>query len=138
MNGSLGRNRGSRRHLVLLAAVVLPAATLLGCAAQERDASPPRQTTTGDPGRGAELISHYGCGTCHEVPGVSGADGLVGPPLDHFSRRGYIAGMLPNSATNLQRWIENPQRIVPGNAMPYLGVTHRDAEDITAYLYTLK
>jgi cytochrome c1 len=63
---------------------------------------------------------------------------MVGPPLDHFSRRGYIAGELPNSATNLDRWIENPQRIEPGTAMPYLGVSARDAQDITAYLYTLK
>jgi cytochrome c2 len=132
------RGRRRRGHVALLAAVVLPAAALLGCAAQERDASPPRQTRTGDPARGAELISHYGCGTCHEVPGVDGADGMVGPPLDHFSRRGYIAGELPNSATNLDRWIENPQRIEPGTAMPYLGVSHRDAQDITAYLYSLK
>ena len=130
--------RHVRRSAMLLAALVLPAATLLGCAAQERNASPPRETRSGDPARGAELISHYGCGTCHEVPGVEGADGLVGPPLDHFSRRGYIAGELPNSATNLDRWIEDPQRIEPGTAMPYLGVSDRDARDITAYLYSLK
>jgi cytochrome c2 len=122
----------------VLAVAVLPAATLLGCAQQERDASPPRQTLGGDPQRGAALISQYGCGTCHEVPGVAGADGLVGPPLDHFANRGYIAGELPNSATNLERWIENPQRVEPGTAMPYLGVSSSDATDITAYLYSLK
>jgi cytochrome c len=129
--------RRGRSRALLLAALLLPA-TLLGCAAQERNASPPRETQGGDPARGAELISQYGCGTCHEVPGVDGADGLVGPPLDHFSRRGYIAGELPNSATNLERWIANPQRIEPGTAMPYLGVSDKDAQDITAYLYSLK
>jgi len=127
-----------QRSALLLAALVLPAATLVGCAGQERNASPPRETRGGDPARGAQLISHYGCGTCHEVPGVDGADGLVGPPLDHFSRRGYIAGELPNSATNLERWIAHPQRIEPGTAMPDLGVSDKDAKDITAYLYSLK
>jgi cytochrome c2 len=94
--------------------------------------------STGDSQRGARMIQKYGCGTCHVVPGVDNADGLVGPPLDHFADRAYIAGMLPNSQANLEKWIEDPQSVVPGNAMPDLGVNHRDAEDITAYLYTLR
>jgi cytochrome c2 len=98
---------------------------------------PPLQANHGDPGRGAKLIDSYGCGTCHSIPGIGDAHGLVGPPLDHFARRSYIAGMLPNSERNLQRWIEHPQSVVPGNAMPNLGVSKSDAADITAYLYTL-
>jgi cytochrome c len=35
-------------------------------------------------------------------------------------------------------WIQDPQRALPGNAMPRMGVTPRDSRDITAFLYTLK
>jgi len=100
--------------------------------------TPPAEVPNGDPGRGAELISRYGCGSCHTVPGVKGADGLVGPPLTRFGSRSYIAGELVNSGPNLQRWIMDPQGVEPGTAMPNLGVTATDAQDIAAYLFTLE
>ena len=40
-----------------------------------------------------------GCGTCHMIPGIKDAQGLVGPPLIHWSRRTYIAGEAPNTPT---------------------------------------
>lgn len=49
-----------------------------------------------------------------------------------------VAGMLRNSPANLIRWIRDPQGVVPGNAMPDMGVTEADARDIAAYLYTLR
>lgn len=120
-------------------AVSLVAVALTSCGGHaERDAAPPQVARSGDPAKGAELISSYGCASCHTVPGVHGADGLVGPPLTDFARRSYIAGKLPNTEKNLQRWIQHPQAVVPGNAMPDLGVTPQDAADITAYLYTLR
>ncbi|MEX0429319.1 cytochrome c family protein [Nocardioides sp. DS6] len=119
-------------------AVSVAAVVLASCGDSERDAAPPQVARSGDPGRGAQLISSYGCSTCHTVPGVADADGLVGPPLTDFARRSYIAGKLPNTEANLHRWIENPQAIEPGTAMPDLGVTPQDAADITAYLYTLR
>jgi cytochrome c2 len=91
----------------------------------------------GNPSRGAALISWYGCGACHMVPGVAGANSLVGPPLTHFAQRGYVAGMLRNTPDNLVQWIRDPQKIVPGNAMPALGIDNRDAHDIAAYLYSI-
>src|SRR4051812_49992898 len=54
--------------------------------------------TGGDPARGQGLMRHYGCAGCHEIPGVHGADGRVGPSLDHVAGRLYIAGVLPNTA----------------------------------------
>jgi cytochrome c2 len=90
-----------------------------------------------DKHRGAELISSYGCGGCHEVPGIVGATGVVGPPLNEFGRRVYVAGLLRNTPDNLIDWLKNPQSIVPGNAMPDLGVKDRDARDMAAYLYSL-
>lgn len=87
--------------------------------------------------RGEELIQTYGCGTCHTIPGVRGADGLVGPPLTSFRERGYIAGRLTNTPENLARWIADPQDVDPETAMPDLGVSRSQAEDIAAYLHTL-
>ena len=91
----------------------------------------------GDPGIGRELIVKIGCGSCHEIPGVLGADGLVGPPLGKVARRQYIAGVLRNTPDAMVRWIRFPQQVVPGNAMPDMGVSEADARNIAAYLYTL-
>ena len=99
--------------------------------------TPPTEVPNGDPGRGQELISRYGCGSCHTVPGVKGAGGLVGPPLTRFGSRSYIAGELVNSGPNLQHWVMDPQAVEPGTAMPDLGVNATDAQDIAAYLFTL-
>lgn len=95
--------------------------------------------TGGDAHHGKELITHYSCGSCHVIPGVENArNGLVGPPLMMFARRTFIAGEAPNTPDNLEKWIENPQSIEPATAMPNLGVTHDQARDIAAYLYTLR
>jgi cytochrome c1 len=95
-------------------------------------------TTGGDPGSGSVAITHYGCGSCHTIPGVIGANGLAGPPLASLRRRTYIAGGLPNSTDNLMRWVEHPLSIHQKSAMPELGVTAKDARDIAAFLYSLK
>ncbi|MGC3864263.1 c-type cytochrome [Micromonospora chersina] len=125
------------RRLWLLATVLaaLPILAVTGCASTS--APPPPESRTGRPDRGAKLIAQYGCGSCHTVPGVDRAGGLVGPPLTRFGARSYIAGELPNNADNLRRWITDPQAVEPGTAMPKLGVSAIDAQDIAAYLYTL-
>ncbi|GAA1801106.1 hypothetical protein GCM10009682_23460 [Luedemannella flava] len=118
--------------------VVATAATVLaagGCSTLS--ATPPTEVPDGDPGRGAQLVTRYGCGSCHSVPGIRGADGLVGPPLTRFGSRSYIAGKLVNNGTNLEHWIRDPQEVEPGTAMPDLGVPPDDAKDIAAYLFTL-
>ncbi len=89
-------------------------------------------------GRGRALIEKIGCGACHEIPGVSGAKGQVGPSLARVGRRAVIAGVLPNTPQNMVRWIETPQSIVPGNAMPNMEINDHDARDVAAYLYTLR
>jgi cytochrome c len=96
---------------LLLFAVVL----LAGC-----DNNPTGTTLNfpGDPKRGKTLITEYGCGNCHLIPKVAGADGNVGPPLLRLANRVYIAGYLRNSPENMSAWLQDPQRILPGNAMP--------------------
>jgi cytochrome c2 len=93
-------------------------------------------TTGGDPGRGQAVFLQYGCGSCHKLSNVRKATGLVGPPLDGIAARVIIAGRLPNSPSNLQRWIRNPDGVSPGTDMPDLHVSARDARDISAFLYT--
>jgi cytochrome c len=108
---------------------------LAGCDAKpERDPA----NVSGDARRGMDLIKQYGCGGCHLIPGVAEATGNVGPPLLHVGTRTYIAGHFNNSPENMALWIQDPQRALPGNAMPRMGVTPRDSRDITAFLYTLK
>ncbi len=92
----------------------------------------------GNPSQGASLIERYGCGGCHMIPGITGAQGVVGPPLIAVGRRVFLAGVLRNSPENMIAYLEDPQRFVPGNAMPNMGITRRDAQDIAAYLYTLR
>lgn len=94
--------------------------------------------TGGDPARGQEIIPRYGCEACHSIPGVAGAEGQVGPPLDNIGSRAVLAGRLPNTPENLMRWIRDPQSVQPGTSMPELGVSERDVRDIAAYLYTLR
>jgi|SRR5947209_17638323 len=83
-------------------------------------------------------IRKYGCNGCHEINGVPGARGLIGPRLDGLSQRYYIAGELPNTPNNLMLWIEHPRQVEPHTAMPEMGVTEQDSRDIAAYLYTLR
>jgi len=92
----------------------------------------------GDPKQGAILLSAHGCGACHTIPGVSAATGTVGPPLDGYARRAYVAGKLPNQLDNLMRWIRDPQSIEPGTAMPTLPVNEAEARAMATYLYSLR
>jgi len=92
----------------------------------------------GNAQRGMQRMQQYGCPACHAIPGVKNANGNVGPPLARIGERTYIAGMLRNTPPNLVRWIREPQAVIPGNAMPDMGVSEADARDIAAYLYTLR
>jgi cytochrome c2 len=122
-----------------LLVALLGAALLIGCSAQtetQRSGSP--LVPGGDPLRGRQALLDYGCGSCHTIPGVPAADATVGPPLNDWADRRYIAGNLPNEPENLIRWIRFPQEIEPGTAMPDNDVDEQTARDMSAYLYTLK
>ena len=90
----------------------------------------------GDPRRGEALFIQYGCGSCHSVKNVRTATGMVGPPLDGVALRTIIGGHLANTPPNMVHWIQDPQHVSPGTAMPDLGVSTGDARDISAFLYT--
>ena len=118
--------------------LVLCATGLAGCDDPLDSYTRVAEPSGGNPRQGATLIRQYGCGECHIVPGITGADGLVGPPLTKLARRVYIAGVMRNSPDNLAAWLQDPQAFVPGNAMPRMGLNRDQARDITAYLYTLR
>jgi cytochrome c2 len=120
----------------LLPALVL-LASLIACDGRARREEA-AHLTGGDPERGRDVIRTYGCGSCHSIPGVRGANSLVGPPLGGIAQRAYIAGVLPNTPANMVAWIERPQTIDPKTAMPNLGVSSRDARDIAGYLYSIR
>jgi cytochrome c2 len=127
-----------------VAALILATLLLAGCAAAiaalpGASAAEVRSPIAGaSVARGRDLMTAYGCHTCHTIPGVPNARALVGPPLNGWADRIYIAGALVNSPDNLMRWLREPQAIEPGTAMPNMGVTEEDARDLAAYLYTLR
>jgi len=88
--------------------------------------------------RGRALLAQYQCGTCHTIPGVASARGQVAQSLKAWSHRSYIAGRLPNRPDVLAQWIAAPQVLVPGTAMPSMGVAPADAQAMAAYLFSLQ
>jgi len=125
---------GGRFDLFPLALLLI--AGVLGACDSERQSATPN--FLGDVGRGKALVRQYGCGNCHLIPQLSGAQGNVGPPLLHIGTRVYIAGFLRNSPENMSIWLQDPQKVLPGNAMPAMGISRQDSRDITAFLYSLK
>ncbi|HTI62736.1 MAG TPA: cytochrome c oxidase subunit II [Gemmatimonadaceae bacterium] len=109
----------------------------------------------GDPANGAKLIVGAGaCLGCHTIKGNPMMVGVVGPNLTHIASRTTIAaGLYPNDARHLARWIKNARVMKPGVLMLTLGageydpitkakmspgLTDQQIADIVAYLQTLK
>ena len=129
--------------VLAIAAVAVLAGIGVGLAANQtevkrREVARVHALTRGDPERGRAAIAARRCGGCHQIPGVAGAEGKVGPSLTAFSGRVYIGGRLQNTPDNLVLWIENPHQVDPQNVMPPMGIGEAEARDIAAYLYTLK
>lgn len=97
----------------------------------------PPASGPGDAVRGRLALQQHACVSCHVIPGVTGADVHVGPPLHGLASRRLIAGRVPNTADNLVRWIRDPKSIDPHTAMPVVGVSEQDARDMAAHLATL-
>jgi cytochrome c2 len=119
-------------------AVIAFVVGVAGCGGRDAVREEAITLTGGDPDKGISAIGRYGCGSCHDIPGIRSARGSVGPPLGRIATRTYLAGRLSNSPANMMRWIQHPQQIEPGTAMPEMGVSPGDARDMTAFLYTLR
>jgi cytochrome c oxidase subunit 2 len=105
---------------------------------------------TGDVERGRQLFARSPCVGCHIIQGVSASP--IGPDLTHIGSRTTIgAGLYPNDAEHLARWIKDAPAMKPGAIMPPMGRGLRDPRtnaagtlddaqiaDIVAYLLALK
>ena len=132
---SASRSRPIVIRRALVGAVLVAIASATAC---DREDEHLEQIGGGRADRGQIAIRRYGCGSCHTIPGISGANGLVGPPLGGIASRVYVGGVVTNTPDHMIRWLEDPRSISPKTAMPNLGVTHGDAANIASYLYTLK
>lgn len=131
-------SRTERRFawILPLVGIFLAAAVVAQHFSEEKDRRTRAETISGgNVDRGKQLFVAYGCGGCHSLTAVPGARGLVGPTLDGIGSRVMLGGRLENTPPNLMRWIEQPQAVAPGTAMPDLGVTAQDGRDIAAFLY---
>ncbi|MBV9582238.1 MAG: cytochrome c [Chloroflexi bacterium] len=89
---------------------------------------------------GKALIYQRNCGGCHTIPGIPGAEGIVGPNLAGVASRTTLAGgVVPNNnPDDLKNWIQHPDSLKPGTGMPNLGLSDQQATQIVAYLELLK
>ena len=123
----------ARRTVALLLVAVA-----LSASACRRSVAEAETLTGGDAARGRMELVRFGCIGCHQVPGIQGATATVAVPLQGVAMRQYLAGRLPNTPDTMTRWIQHPQALSPGTAMPELGVGDQQARDIAAYLYSLR
>lgn len=115
---------------------------LLLCVACNRAEAPQQQQQSqpaGNAERGRQLAAQYGCNVCHAIPGVEGPQGSLGPSLAGVASRPSISfGTVQNTPANLVRYIQDPAALNPQSSMPAMALPTNDAQDITAFLLTLK
>jgi cytochrome c len=121
--------------LVVAAALAIGGGAAAVVVGQRQQSDVALAVTGGDASRAPPLMRRYGCAGCHTIPGIPGADGLVGAPLKDMRSRVYVGGVLPNNADNLVTWIVAPTDFNPKSAMPRTGISESEARDIAAYLY---
>jgi len=121
---------------VLGAMVAAAITSTLASSRQQQNEAIARAATGGDPAHALELLRRYGCAGCHTIPGVTGADGEVGPPLSGLVHRVYIGGVATNTPDHLVQWITAPQSLSPQSVMPPSGISEQEARDVAAYLYS--
>ena len=121
----------------LLLAFLIAAVTIFINVPRHDDVMAMQMVPGADPEKAPAAIRAYGCGTCHTIPGIPGANGTVGPKLDRMGSQSFLAGQLSNTPDNLINWIQRPQELRPGVDMPDMGVSLQDARNIAAYLYSV-
>jgi cytochrome c oxidase subunit 2 len=78
------------------------------------------------------------CVNCHRIAGTAAA-GIAAPDLTHLmSRETLASGQVPNTRSNLRKWVHDPQSIKPGVLMPAFGLSEQEENQIVEYLRTLK
>jgi cytochrome c len=136
-HGKLGDSCDSKRKSMLM--VIAVAITAAGAV----HADPAISLPQGDPGRGQAL--YQACSGCHSID-----DDDIGPR--HRGVVGRRAGTVPEyayspalkasglvwDAATLDRWLSNPQDLVPGTKMYFSVSDPQKRADIIAYLQLQK
>jgi cytochrome c len=117
-----------KRSALVVPTAVLPLMAFAACGEDGR---------TPEEARGHALAEAHGCGTCHMISGIEGADGMTGPPLEAMGLQAYVAGVLPNTPEAVAAFVMDPQAVDPRSAMPNLGIGAEDAAAIAAFLYAV-
>jgi cytochrome c oxidase subunit II len=88
--------------------------------------------------RGRDIFMQSRCAGCHAIRGTEAAS-QIAPDITHIATRSTLgAGTLPNTRENLAAWIQDPQRVKPGNQMPANPLAPDDVQALVAYLETLR
>jgi cytochrome c oxidase subunit 2 len=88
--------------------------------------------------RGERVFMSQACASCHTIRGTP-AQGDIGPDLTHVGSRTTLAALtIPNDPQALERWIQDPQHVKPGNKMPALGLSPGDIRSLVTYLDHLR
>jgi cytochrome c1 len=92
----------------------------------------------GNAANGLQLMTQYGCNVCHSIPGVQG-EGTLAPSLAGLASRPTISlGAVQNTPANLLQFVQDPSSMNPQSGMPPPGISPAEAQDIVAFLSTLK
>jgi cytochrome c oxidase subunit 2 len=105
---------------------------------KESQSSAASAPTTQIAQHGQHVFLNGPCATCHAVAGTD-AMATTGPDLSHVASRTMLAaGSLPNNDDNMRSWLQNSQRIKPGNHMPEVPLSSDDVNALVAYLGSLR
>lgn len=77
---------------------------------------------------GEELYQTRGCASCHEMQ-IAGC-----PDLTALKEDGKVAGVLDITPENISKWLENPQEVKPGTAMPPSGLNEEQRLKLANWL----
>ena len=81
---------------------------------------------------GEELYQTRGCASCHEMQ-VAGC-----PDLTALKEDDKVAGVLDVTPENISKWLENPQEVKPGTAMPPSGLNEEQRLKLANWLINEK
>jgi cytochrome c2 len=81
---------------------------------------------------GEELYNTRGCASCHEMQ-VAGC-----PDLTALKEDDKVAGVLDVTPENISKWLENPQEVKPGTAMPPSGLNEEQRIKLANWLINEK
>jgi cytochrome c2 len=126
------------RWVMVCGVIGVTAVLFAACSSSGFDFAKGTSLTGGNPQVGKEKIVLHDCHSCHVIPGVEGDAHVLGPTLDHWSRRSSIISKWPNNPPNLENWIRHSEQLLPGTTMKMLSVNEQDAKDIAAYLFSIR